>query len=191
MDERKYTCPWCGESVTASSGIRINKRVYHNHCYDAKIKEETEKQRRKKERETKVKESVKKLPLEIPEAVSEDDAKAREHFFKKIKELTGNEKLSAKTYALADRYKKEYEDFTWIGMEKTLVYVFELSSYTIEDDLVGIIPWKYSEAKEFYEALDAITPVKEPLKDLYTIRKIKICPKSSSVPNIDISQLGV
>lgn len=194
MAEFKYTCPRCGKQLTASKGKKISNRVYHIKCYDEKIKEELAKQQRKKEKEiNKVKKAKQKEEekLIIPEAVPEDEAKAREHFFELVKRITGNTHLSAKTYALADRYKKEYKDFTWYGMEQTLVYAFKLKENEINDEVVGIIPWLYTEATEYYKSLEEIVPVKENLKDLYKTRKVKIHPKYDNVPSIDISQLGV
>lgn len=193
MEEKKYKCPSCGKSLTASSGIRVDKRVYHKSCYERKIKAEQDKVSRKKEREEtkKRKDALKmKQPLDIPEAVSEDEAKLKAHFYKKVKEITGNDKLSAKTYALTERYIREY-GFSWLGMEKTLVYACELCDYASDEDIIGIIPWKYSEAEEFYESLKNIESPKEKIKDLYKPKIIKIKPKNKNVPSIDISQLGV
>ena len=108
-----------------------------------------------------------------------------------MKEITGNNSLSAKTYALADKYKRDYKDFSWSGMEKTLIYTFQLNEYEITDDIIGIIPWKYTEANEFYESLEKIESAEKDLKDLYKPRKIKIKPEYKEKPSIDISQLGV
>lgn len=197
MAEFKYTCPRCGRQLTASKGKKIGKRVYHIQCYDEKIKEELSKQQRKKEKEQEkvkaklAKEKEEKQPLVIPEAVSEEEAKAKERFFERVKSITGNTHLSARTYALADRYKKDYEGFTWGGMERTLIYAYQLNSNEISDEIIGIIPWLYTEANEYFDSLDNIVPVKEKLQDLYKIRKVKIRPKYDSVPSIDISQLGV
>ena len=193
MEEKKYKCPSCGKFVTESNGIRIDKRVYHKSCYKRKIKAEQEKVERKKlKEEARIRKEIEKTkqPLVIPEAVSEDEAKLKDHFFKTIKDITGNDKLSAKTYALAERYIKEYS-FTWIGMEKTIIYVCKLCEYAPSEDIVGIIPWKYSEAEEFYESINNIESSKDKLKDLYKTKTIKIRPKKNNAPSIDISQLGV
>lgn len=192
MAERMYKCPRCGGSVSASSGKRIKQRYFHEKCYEEKIREDLIKEKIKKEKaEAKIKKEQKKKTIEIPKAVPENEAKEREHFFLKVKELTGNSTLSAKTYALADKYKKDYKDFSWVGMEKTLIYTYQLNEYTITDDIIGIIPWKYTEANEFYESLEKIESAKKDLKDLYKPRKIKIKPEYKEKPSIDISQLGV
>lgn len=190
MAEYKYTCPWCRKQLPASKGKKVGARVYHVRCYDEKIQQELEKQQRKKDKEiTKVRKEEKEKVIEIPKAVSEDEAQSREHFFGLVKKLTGNKVLSAKTYVLADRYKKEYK-FTWEGMEKTLIFTYQLNESPIGDEIIGIIPWRYTEANEFYDSLEDIKPVEESLEDLYKKRKVKIRPKYNEAPSIDISQLG-
>ena len=79
----------------------------------------TKKQREQYERA--LKQSA--LP-EIPEAVPESEAQAAEKFFSKVEQIQG--KCTAKSSAMAYKYKKMYEGFTWEGMEQTLEYCFSV-----------------------------------------------------------------
>lgn len=192
MSERMFKCPKCGGAVPASSCKRIKQRYYHPKCYEEKIKEDLAKEEAKKEKVKKkeIKPQA-KCSIEIPEAVPESEAKERQHFFNKVKQITGNKNLSARTYALADKYKKDFKDFSWNGMEKTLIYVYELNDGAIQDEIIGIIPWKYTEANQFFESLEELKPTEQNLKDLYKRKKVKIRPKHDEKPDIDISQIGV
>ncbi len=182
---KTYKCPVCGGAVPASSGKRIKQRYYHEKCYERKISSDLAKEAEKKTQTKK-----RQREAVVPRSVPEDEAKERERFFQKVKRLTGNTKLSAKTYALADKYKRDYK-FSWNGMEKTLIYVYELEECEISDEIIGIIPWKYTEANQFYDSLDQISPAGETLSELYEVKRIKIRPKKDEKPSIDISQLGV
>ena len=147
----------------------------------------TKKQREQYERA--LKQSA--LP-KIPEAVPESEAQAAEKFFSKVEQIQG--KCTAKSSAMAYKYKKMYEGFTWEGMEQTLEYCFSivgLEARKDEDsDIVGLIPWYYDQAQAFYAQLDSIEPSKVDLDKIYKKKHIKVSPKKKNVDLIDISKIG-
>lgn len=190
-----YVCPVCHKNVLASKAIHIKTRYYHKTCLDKKVKNEKERisnsklaKKQREEYERALKESA--LPI-IPEAVPESEATAAQSFFNKVEQLQG--KCTAKSSAMAYRYKNMYEEFTWEGMEQTLDYCFSILGMTIreEDDcIVGLIPWYYDQAQEFYKQLNNIEPTKTDLDKLYKKKYIKVTPKKTNVNLIDISKIG-
>lgn len=196
MPRAMYICPVCHKNVLASKAIHIKTRYYHKSCLDKKIKKEKEKidndkltKKQREQYERALKQSA--LP-EIPEAVPESEAQAAEKFFSKVEQIQG--KCTAKSSAMAYKYKKMYEGFTWEGMEQTLEYCFSivgLEAKKDEDsDIVGLIPWYYDQAQAFYAQLDSIEPSKVDLDKIYKKKHIKVSPKKKNVDLIDISKIG-
>ena len=182
MPRAMYICPVCHKNVLASKAIHIKTRYYHKACLDKKIKKEKEKidndkltKKQREQYERALKQSA--LP-EIPEAVPESEAQAAEKFFSKVEQIQG--KCTAKSSAMAYKYKKMYEGFTWEGMEQTLEYCFSIVGLEARKD----------EDQAFYAQLDSIEPSKVDLDKIYKKKHIKVSPKKKNVDLIDISKIG-
>lgn len=188
-----YICPVCHKNVLASKAIHVKTRYYHKSCLEKKIKKEKEKisndkqvKKQREEYERALKESALSA---IPEAVSEEEAVLAQSFFDKVEQIQG--KCTAKSSAMAYKYKDMYE-FTWEGMEQTLEYCFSILGLTLREDgeIVGLIPWYYDQAQNFYKQLNNIEPQKVDLDKLYKKKYIKVAPKKKDVDLIDISKIG-
>ena len=140
MPRAMYICPVCHKNVLASKAIHIKTRYYHKSCLDKKIKKEKEKidndkltKKQREQYERALKQSA--LP-KIPEAVPESEAQAAEKFFSKVEQIQG--KCTAKSSAMAYKYKKMYEGFTWEGMEQTLEYCFSVITSICTNPSLGL-----------------------------------------------------
>lgn len=190
-----YICPVCRKNVLASKAVHIKTRYYHKSCLEKKVREEKNKisndKQTKKQREgyeRALKDSA--LPT-IPDAVQESEAIAIQKFFDKVEQIQG--KCTAKSSAIAYKYKNTYTEFTWEGMEQTLEYCFSILGLKLREDdgdIVAVIPWYYDRAQSFYNQLDDIEPIKIDLNEIYKERHIKVNPKKRNVNLIDISKIG-
>lgn len=151
---RLKTCPYCGESIPKDSpNIPYKGRTYHKKCFDKYTKEI--KQKKDKELSKKTKKGRKAKPkVELKNGLSEDEYAEKKKYFDYLRQLTDND-LSAKVYALTEDYIKKY-NFTYTKMYKTLYYLKEIKQKDLTGDIVGIIPYYYSEAENYYNEIDKI-----------------------------------
>lgn len=125
----------------------------------------------------------------------EEDLKDLEHLQEYIKQLFKVEKLPAKVDKQIKSFKKEYE-YSYSGMEKSLIWFYEIKRNSLEkaNGGIGIIPYIYQEATQYYYALYLAKLANEKVDmTIFSkeIREIKIpSPKTYSKPpklfNIEI-----
>ena len=131
----------------------------------------------------------KKLPkIEVGDCVTGEEAIDKKQYFEKLQELTGGP-CNAKMIKLSEDYQKRYK-WEWSGMYECLVYVFELTERAVIGDCVGLLPYYYDEARRFYASR-----LKEQNKDIvfneyYPAKEIKIKRPKSTMPFIDITEIG-
>lgn len=82
------------------------------------------------------------------------EEKDEESFFKYVQELFGKDYNYLTTKKLAQKYVKE-NGYTYSGMLKSLIWFYEIKKNSKEkaNGSIGIIPFIYSQAKEYYYAL--------------------------------------
>lgn len=196
MAGRDPVCPYCGGLVDKDQSIQFKRRYYHSKCYEKKISEietqekERQREKEKQEKNKKIKKAKEVIPI-IKAAVPEEIAVARENFYKKVKEISRTESLDLKIYAISDKFYSSYENMTWEGMTKTLEYFYDYCENEPKGNVVGIIPYIYTEAQKFFDQIDSLKPEERSLDDIYKKRKIKIIPHKTDRKEIDISSLGV
>jgi len=74
----------------------------------------------------------------------------------------------------AENFIKTY-GYTWYGMTKSLQWFYFVSNGTIEksNDGVGIIPYVYDKAKEYYKEIDATQKKNEKIELRQPVIEIK------------------
>lgn len=176
----------CGQIIKETDEtVPYKKRTAHKECFNQAIKlirAEKNEELKKKDEEKKAKNKAGRprkstVKAELKDGLTDEEYKEKKAFYDYIKEITGEDKLSAKVYALSEKYIERY-GFTWTGMKDTLVYLNEIKEETLTGDVVGIIVYRYEEAQEFFED---VKRVEERNKDvdiskLYTERVIKVKP---------------
>lgn len=196
MAGRDPICPYCGGLVDKDQSIQFKRRYYHKKCYEKKISEietlekERQREKEKQEKDKKIKKAKEVIPV-IKAAVPEEIAVARENFYKKVKEISKTDSLELKIYAISDKFYSSYENMTWEGMTKALEYYYNYCENEPNGNVVGIIPYVYTEAERFYEQIDSLKPEERSLSELYKKKKIKIIPHKTDRKEIDISEIGV
>lgn len=187
----KHKCALCDSYIENSSDeIPYKKRYVHKTCFQASLKNIKKNKDNKLAEKTKEKKSTPKPKAELKEAVTEEGYAEKKKYYQYLRKLLDDE-LDVKIYALSDHYVSRY-NFTFNDMYQTLVYINEIIEKELIGDIVGLIPYYYSEAKAYYESVDK---VKENNKDaniseMYKQKTIYIKPKKRSVKQLDIESIG-
>lgn len=185
---RLKTCPYCGESIQKDSpNVPYKGRSYHKKCFEKYTKEiKTKKDKELSKKATKQKKV--KPKIELKNGLSEEEYKEKKKYFEYLRQLTGND-LSAKIYALTDDYIKKY-NFTYPQMYKTLYYLKEIKEKELVGDIVGIIPYYYTEAENYFKEINKVEEQNKEidLSKMYQSRTIIVRPTKGhkqSLINID------
>lgn len=188
---RQKKCVICNELIVDEQGVPYKGRYAHQKCFNIAIKTL---QKDKSEQINKVAEQKKvgrkaKPKAELKEALSEEDYEKKQQYYKYLRGLV--DEVSAKIYALTEDYIKRYE-FTYEGMYKTLFYLHEIVEKDLTGDVVGIIPYYYTEAMQYYEAINKVVELNEnvDISNMYKKKTIMVQPKKRKIKQIDIESIG-
>lgn len=190
-------CSLCGKPIRPTeTHVPYKGKFVHDHCFNDAMKAlgEGKKARLNASAEQKKKKdaSKKKAQAELKDGMSEEDYAKKKHYYEYLKELLNDEQLTAKQFAVSERYIERY-NFTFEGMYQTLVYLNEILEKELVGDIVGIIPYYYSEAEQFYKELRQIADnnKKINLNKLYSDKRvIKITPQKRKVKQMDVESIG-
>lgn len=194
---RKRKCVICGEWIENNSqSIPYKNKWAHEKCFQIAVKtikkdkDEKLAEKAKAEKEKTEQKSRKKPKAELKDAVSEEEYAEKKQYYQYLKQLI-NEELSAKIYALSDHYVSRY-NFTFKEMYQTLVYLHEILEKDLIDDIVGLIPHYYTEAKRYYESIEKIEEKNKDIdiSNMYQEKTIFIKPKQRKNKQIDINSVG-
>lgn len=190
---RNRKCVLCDDLITDEQGVPYKGRYAHQKCFNAAIKalqgNKIEKISNAEQKRKKV--SKAKPKTELKEALSEDEYQNKQIYYHYLKKLIGEEQLSAKIYALSDDYIKRY-GFSYEKMYQTLVYLHEIIEKELTDDIVGIIPYYYTEAMQYYDNIKKIEAKNRniDITHMYKERTIVVQPKKRKIKQLAIETIG-
>jgi len=146
---RKAICPKCNKPIEVKDNFKLYKnKKYHISCYKEVVQEVYQKTN-----------------------TQQDDKQELYQYICgifNIKELTPLIKVQIEKYYIEN-------EFTYSGMLYTLKYFFDV----LENDIskcegIGIIPYMYQEAKEFYILKDKLDKTEFDLNNCVTERVVKV-----------------
>lgn len=185
----KKKCVICGQYIEAADKtVPYKNREAHVICFNNMVKiAKKEKDKELAEKVERKKTTSARPKAELKDALSEEEYKQKMQYFDYLKQLTGQEKLSAKIYKLSDIYIKKYE-FTYLGMYRTLYYIFKLCNRSVEGDCIGLIPYYYDEALKLYNSYEKALESNEDVQidEIYKQTVIKMRPPKVIRSLIDI-----
>ena len=192
-------CVVCGEPILpAESCIPYKGRFAHNHCFNEAMKTMGQGKQKKlaaaaQERKKTKKNSEAQLKTTIlKDGMSEEEYAQKKEYYEYLRTLIGDAELTVKQFAVSEKYIKQYS-FTFEGMYQTLVYLNEVLQKELRGDIVGIIPYYYSEASAFNNELERIAKANEeaiPFEQLYPNKVINISPAKRKIKIMDIESIG-
>ena len=159
----------------------------------AKEREEARKEKEKQQSEKEF-ETIKKTP---EKGLSEQESAIKRAFFQKLSDCINNPQFPAYVYKIAQDYIKDY-GFTYEGMTDTLHYYCDILGRELSGDGMGIIPYYYDKALEFFANAERVNRENEEiiksyggnLKNMYPTRTYKPRLPNRTPDLIDIEQIG-
>jgi hypothetical protein len=193
MAGRLKKCVCCGEKITAEEpAVPYKGRYAHQRCFNASIKAiHVDKQDKLKEKSEKKKKTP-KPKTELKDGMSEEEFKEKKQYYDYIRQITGEQQLTAKIYAVSNGFLNQYPSFSYTSMYQTLVYLNEIIEKELNEDVVGLIPFYHNEAQNFY---DSVLRIEEKNKDkditdMYQEKVVRIKPQKRMVRQLDIESIG-
>ncbi len=186
---RQRICAICGEPISSDEPeIKYKTRYVHQRCFNVEMKTLSKKKNQELKEKTEAKKKEKKAPkpkAELKDAVSEEDYQEKKEFYEKLRSIIGEDKLPAKVYALVDKYVTRFS-FTFKGMLQTLTYL-ELKEKELTGDVVGLIPYSYTEAEKYYSDVENLENQmkNKDVSHMYNEKVIVIKPKQRVVKQLD------
>lgn len=191
---RKRVCVLCGLTIEDNNdSVPYKKRYAHTACFRAAAKAihvDKEEKVKKKEAEKKIK-PASKSKAELKDALSDEEYIQKKLYYDYIRQTTGIAELPAKVYALTDNYMKKYE-FTFQGMYATLTYMHNILGKEFGEDIVGLIPYYYTEAQAHYKTVKAIGDRNKDVstEGMYKKKTVYIDTKKKKIKQLDITTIG-
>lgn len=190
---RKRKCVCCGEEIEGNEpSIPYKGRYAHEKCFNVAIKTLQKDKKDKLSKKEEAKRAKKTKPkAELKDALSEEEYQDKKQFYQYIKSLLETEELPVKIYAITNDNIKKY-NFTFKGMLQTLVYLNEILCKNLSGDIVGIIPYYYTEAEKYYQKVEEVKEInkEKDLSGMYAVRTVQVRPKKNLSNQIDITSIG-
>lgn len=190
----KRKCVICGEWIEDNSqSIPYKGKYAHTLCFNTALKvikkDKDDKLKEKAETKKRAK-AAPKPKAELKDAVSEEEYAEKKQYYQYLRELI-NDELSAKVYALTDQYISRYS-FTFKEMYQTLVYLHEIVEKDLVGDIVGLIPYYYDQARNYYKSVERVAEINKDvdLAQMYKEKTITIQPKKRKIKLLDIESIG-
>ena len=81
----------------------------------------------------------------------------------------------------------QYDYFTFTAMELTLRYMKEIKGREIKGDMVGLIPFYYDEAQEYFKEVKSVEEKNKDknINQMYKETVIRIKPKQRVIKQLD------
>ena len=191
---RKRVCVLCGLTIEDNNdSIPYKNRYAHIACFRAAAKaihvDKTEKVK-KKEAEKKTK-PVSKPKAELKDALSDEEYIQKNLYYDYLCKTTGIAELPVKIYALTENYIKKY-NFTFQGLYATLTYMHNILGKEFGEDIVGLIPYYYTEAQAHYKAVKSVGDRNKDIntEGMYKKKTVYINPKQKKIKQLDITTIG-
>lgn len=191
---RKRVCVLCGLTIEDNNdSVPYKNRYAHTACFRAAAKaihiDKTEKVK-KKEAEKKNK-SASKPKAELKDALSDEEYIQKNLYYDYIRKTTGIAELPAKVYALTENYIKKY-NFTFQGLYATLTYMHNILEKEFGEDIVGLVPYYYTEAQAHYKAVKSVGDRNKNIstEGMYKKKTVYIDPKQKKIKQLDITTIG-
>lgn len=180
-------CKLCGEYIKDNEEkVPYKNRYVHPRCFNASMKAISDGKSEKLEKEkAEKKEKPKRKPkVELKDPVSEEEYQDKKEFYEEVRSLYSEEELPSKIYAITENIRTKY-GFTFKGMTDTLKYLV-LKEKELTGDIVGIIPYYYSEAEKYYKEVQTIEQRNQnvDVRNMYQEKVVHIKPKKRVVKQL-------
>lgn len=176
-------CPVCKKNVDPDDPktVPYKEKFLHDYCFDTFIRVNTNEKKDLISKRAEQKKECKRQPkpkAELKDPLSEEEYARKKDFYEYLRSVIGDD-FPSKVYAIVEKMIRQYS-YTFEGMKHALVYMNEIREKELTGDVVGLIPYYYSEAENFYKEVNRIDQenAKKDMNKMYKSVTVRITPKA-------------
>ena len=185
-------CVICNQTIKPDEEtIPFKNRTAHLVCFNVHMKAIGDKNKEtktdlNKKTKPKVTKSKAKPKIELKDPVSEADYQEKKSFYEYLRQILDDD-ISTKTYAVVSKMMGQYDYFTFTTMELTLRYIKDIKGREVKGDMVGLIPFYYDEAQEYFKEVKSVEEKNKDknINQMYKETVIRIKPKQRVIKQLD------
>lgn len=177
MSKRK--CVICSNWIEkGDETVPYKNRLAHVQCFNSMMKIAVKSNSEKKAAKSKKTKKINPKSTVLGDCLTEEESKQKRSLISYIEELFG-EKANAKTYTQIKNLMRDYPYFTYVGLEQSIRFFYEIKENPITNQGLGIVPYVYDQAQEYFKNLGEVQSHNASISnvnELYAHKKVRIAP---------------
>lgn len=177
MSKRK--CVICSNWIEkGDETVPYKNRLAHVQCFNSMMKMAVKSNSEKKAAKSKKTKKINPKSTVLGDCLTEEESKQKRSLISYIEELFG-EKANAKTYTQIKNLMRDYPYFTYVGLEQSIRFFYEIKENPITNQGLGIVPYVYDQAQEYFKNLGEVQSHNASISnvnELYAHKKVRIAP---------------
>lgn len=177
MSKRK--CVICSNWIEkGDETVPYKNRLAHVQCFNSMTKMAVKSNSEKKAAKSKKTKKINPKSTVLGDCLTEEESKQKRSLISYIEELFG-EKANAKTYTQIKNLMRDYPYFTYVGLEQSIRFFYEIKENPITNQGLGIVPYVYDQAQEYFKNLGEVQSHNASISnvnELYAHKKVRIAP---------------
>lgn len=177
MSKRK--CVICSNWIEkGDETVPYKNRLAHVQCFNSMMKMAVKSNSEKKAAKSKKTKKINPKSTVLGDCLTEEESKQKRSLISYIEELFG-EKANAKTYTQIKNLMRDYPYFTYVGLEQSIRFFYEIKENPITNQGLGIVPHVYDQAQEYFKNLGEVQSHNASISnvnELYAHKKVRIAP---------------
>lgn len=177
MSKRK--CVICSNWIEkGDETVPYKNRLAHVQCFNSMMKMAVKSNSEKKAAKSKKTKKINPKSTVLGDCLTEEESKQKRSLISYIEELIG-EKANAKTYTQIKNLMRDYPYFTYVGLEQSIRFFYEIKENPITNQGLGIVPYVYDQAQEYFKNLGEVQSHNASISnvnELYAHKKVRIAP---------------
>lgn len=177
MSKRK--CVICSNWIEkGDEAVPYKNRLAHVQCFNSMMKMAVKSNSEKKAAKSKKTKKINPKSTVLGDCLTEEESKQKRSLISYIEELFG-EKANAKTYTQIKNLMRDYPYFTYVGLEQSIKFFYEIKENPITNQGLGIVPYVYDQAQEYFKNLGEVQSHNASISnvnELYAHKKVRIAP---------------
>lgn len=177
MSKRK--CVICSNWIEkGDETVPYKNRLAHVQCFNSMMKMAVKSNSEKKAAKSKKTKKINPKSTVLGDCLTEEESKQKRSLISYIEELFG-EKANAKTYTQIKNLMRDYPYFTYVGLEQSIRFFYEIKENPITNQGLGIVPYVYDQAQEYFKNLGEVQSHNASISnvnELYAHKRVRIAP---------------
>lgn len=177
MSKRK--CVICSNWIEkGDETVPYKNRLAHVQCFNSMMKMAVKSNSEKKAAKSKKTKKINPKSTVLGDCLTEEESKQKRSLISYIEELFG-EKANAKTYTQIKNLMRDYPYFTYVGLEQSIRFFYEIKENPITNQGLGIVPYVYDQAQKYFKNLGEVQSHNASISnvnELYAHKKVRIAP---------------